>query len=146
MSKALIGFCLLAVSASAFSAVKAAPSDPLAGANRNDCFSARFAKDRRVLDNKHLIVWANRTTPYLVELDRPLQYLDSGGHSITFIDGDGDGQVCRTLRDAIVVADTLLSKRRTVVGVTSLDEAQIQVLEEKYKTSLARKKRGQFGQ
>ena len=105
----------------------------------------RFSKDRRVLDDKHLIVWANGEVPYLVELDRPLHRLSSGGQSIAFVDGDRDGRVCRTVRDKIVVVDTINSKSRHIVGVTSLDAEQIRTLEAKYETSLARKKRGQWG-
>ena len=123
----------------------ASASGLLPGADRNDCFLVRFSKDRRVLDDKHLIVWANGEVPYLVELDRPLHRLSSGGHSIAFVDGDRDGQVCRTLRDQIVVLDTIASKSRRIVGVTSLDAEQILTLEAKYETSLARKKRGQWG-
>lgn len=117
----------------------------LPGVDRNDCFLVRFSKDRRVLDDKHLIVWANGELPYLVELDRPLHRLSSGGHSIAFVDGDRDGQVCRTVRDKIAVLDTIDSKSRSIVGVTSLNAEQIRTLEAKYETSLARKKRGQWG-
>jgi hypothetical protein len=123
-----------------------AQADPLPGADRNDCFPIRFSKDRRVLDDQHLLVWAVGEAPYLVQLDRPLQYLSAGGHSITFVDGDGDGRVCRALRDRIVVADSILSKSRKVVAVTRLNAEQIQALEAKYETSLARKKRGQWGE
>jgi hypothetical protein len=49
------------------------------------------------------------------------------------------------LRDKIVVLDTIASKSRRIVGVTSLDAEQIAALEAKYETSLARKKRGQWG-
>lgn len=121
-----------------------APTALLPGADKNECFLIRFSKDRRVLDDKHLIVWANGETPYLVELDRPLQRLSSGGQSIAFVDGDGDGQVCRTVRDKIVVLDPIAKKSRRIVGVTSLDADQIRALEAKYETSLARKKRGQW--
>jgi hypothetical protein len=143
-SLALVGISLVS------GASLAAPSPTskaalLPGADRNDCFLVRFSKDRRVLDDKHLIVWANGEIPYLVELDRPLHRLSSGGHSIAFVDGDRDGQVCRTLRDKIVVLDTIASKSRRIVGVTSLDADQIRALEAKYETSLARKKRGQRG-
>jgi hypothetical protein len=126
-------------------ASSASASDLLPGAERNDCFLFRFSKDRRVLDDKHLIVWANGEVPYLVELDRPLYRLSSGGHSIAFVDGDRDGRVCRTVRDKIVVLDTINSKSRNIVGVTSLNTEQIRTLEAKYETSLDRKKRGQWG-
>lgn len=146
MRRVLASLCLVALScASLASDRESARADPLAGADRNDCFPIQFSKDRRVLDDRHLLVWAIGETPYLVELDRPLQYLSAGGHSITFVDGDGDGRVCRTLRDRIVVADTILSKSRKVVGVTRLNAEQIQALEAKYQTSLAKKKRGQWG-
>ncbi len=136
--------CLLLSWASLAAPKNTTPADPLPDADRNDCFTIRFSKDRRVLDDKRLLVWENGEIPYLVELDRPLQYLSSGGHSITLIDGDGDGLMCRSLRDSIVVVDTILSKSRKVVGVTELDAQDIQVLEAKYKTSLVRKKRGQW--
>lgn len=120
------------------------PASLLPGADRNECFLIRFSKDRRVLDDKHLVVWANGETPYLVELDRPLHRLSTGAQSIAFVDGDGDGQVCRTVRDKIVVLDTIASKSRRIVGVTRLDADQIRTLEAKFETSLARKKRGQW--
>jgi len=146
MNRLLVGLGILLVSAAALAAGKnIAPPDPLPGTSRSDCFAIRFARDRRVLDTKRLVVWANGHQPFLVELDRPLQYLDSGGQSIVLIDGDGDGQVCRSLRDAIVVQDTLLPKRRLIVAVTSLEEGDIRTLEQKYNTSLARKRRGQWG-
>ena len=122
----------------------ASASGLLPGADRNDCFLVRFSKDRRVLDDKHLIVWASGEVPYLVELDRPLHRLSSGGHSIAFVDGDRDGRVCRTVRDKIVVLDAIDSKSRSIVGVTRLNAEQIRTLEAKYETSLARKKRGQW--
>jgi hypothetical protein len=147
MRRVLAVLCSFALScASLASDQGAAKANPLPGADRNDCFPIRFSKDRRVLDDQRLLVWAVGDTPYLVELDRPLQYLSSGGHSITFVDGDGDGRVCRTLRDRIVVADTILSKSRKIVAVTRLNAAQIHTLEAKYETSLARKKRGQWGE
>ena len=139
----VLGTSLLSVASLA--APANSPSDALSNAARNDCFLIRFSKDRRVLDDKHLVVWANGQTPYLVQLDRPLHRLSAGGHSITFVDGDGDGRVCRTLRDKIVVVDSILSKSRQIVGVTSLGAEQIRELETKYETSLARKKRGQWG-
>jgi hypothetical protein len=120
------------------------PSNPLPDASRNDCFTIRFSKDRRVLDDKRLLVWENGELPYLVELDRPLNHLSSGGNSITLVDGDGDGLICRTLRDRIVVPDALLSKSRRIVGVTSLSDDDVRALEAHYKKSLARKKRGQW--
>ena len=140
------GFALAGISiiSGACLAAPASQGKLLPGADRNDCFLVRFSKDRRVLDDKHLIVWANGEVPYLVELDRPLHRLSSGGQSIAFVDGDGDGQVCRTLRDKIVVLDTIASKSRRIVGVTSLDADQVRTLEAKYETSLARKKRGQW--
>lgn len=142
-----LGTCVVAVSltSGAVLASTASASNLLPGADRNDCFLVRFSKDRRVLDDKHLIVWANGEVPYLVELDRPLHRLSSGGHSIAFVDGDRDGQVCRTVRDKIVVLDAIDSKSRSIVGVTSLNAEQIQTLEAKYETSLTRKKRGQWG-
>jgi hypothetical protein len=147
MRRLLAGLSLLALSCASFAGTQVgAQADPLPGAERNDCFPIRFSKDRRVLDDQHLLVWAVGETPYLVQLDRPLQYLSAGGHSITFVDGDGDGRVCRALRDRIVVADSILSKSRKVVAVTRLNAEQIQALEAKYETSLARKKRGQWGE
>jgi hypothetical protein len=143
MRRLLAGLSLLALSCASFAGTQA---DPLPGAERNDCFPIRFSKDRRVLDDQHLLVWAVGETPYLVQLDRPLQYLSAGGHSITFVDGDGDGRVCRALRDRIVVADSILSKSRKIVAVTRLNAEQIQALETKYETSLARRKRGQWGE
>ena len=147
MRRVLAGLSLLALSCASFAGNQVgAQADPLPGADRNDCFPIRFSKDRRVLDDQHLLVWAVGDTPYLVELDRPLQYLSAGGHSITFVDGDRDGRVCRALRDRIVVADSILSKSRKIVAVTRLNPEQIQALEAKYETSLTRKKRGQWGE
>jgi hypothetical protein len=147
MRRLLAGLSLLALSCASFAGTQVeTQAGPLPGADRNDCFPIRFSKDRRVLDDQHLLVWAVGETPYLVQLDRPLQYLSAGGHSITFVDGDGDGRVCRALRDRIVVADSILSKSRKVVAVTRLNAEQIQALETKYQTSLAREKRGQGGE
>ena len=147
MRRLLAGVSLLALSCASFAGSRVeSQADPLPGVDRNDCFPIRFSKDRRVLDDQHLLVWAVGETPYLVQLDRPLQYLSAGGHSITFVDGDGDGRVCRALRDRIVVADSILSKSRKIVAVTRLNAGQIQALETKYETSLARKKRGQWGE
>jgi hypothetical protein len=147
MRRLLAGLTSLALSCTSLAGTTVGTqADPLPGADRNDCFPIRFSKDRRVLDDQHLLVWAIGETPYLVQLDRPLQYLSAGGHSITFVDGDGDGRVCRALRDRIVVADSILSKSRKIVAVTRLNAEQIQVLETKYATSLARKKRGQRGE
>jgi hypothetical protein len=145
MIRSWVGLCVLLMSASSLSATRnTAPSDPLPGADRNDCFTISLAKDRSVLDNKRLVVWANSRKPYLVELDRPVPYLDSGGQSIVLMDGDGDGQVCRSLRDSVVIQDALLPKHRVIVAVTSLGEEEIRTLEQKYQISLARKKRGQW--
>ena len=147
MRRVLAGLSLLALSCASFAGNQVGiQADLLPGADRNDCFPIRFSKDRRVLDDQHLLVWAIGETPYLVQLDRPLQYLSAGGHSITFVDGDRDGRVCRALRDRIVVADSILSKSRKIVAVTRLSPEQIRALEAKYETSLARKKRGQWGE
>lgn len=142
MNRVIAGIGAFLLSYAAAAASNTVPAYPLPGADRNDCFPIRFAKDRRVLDNKRLLVWTSGSSPYLVELDRPLQGLDTGGQSITLIDGDGDGLVCRSLRDSIFVRDAILSKQRKVVGVTSLEENQIRILEQKYERSLAREKRG----
>ncbi len=118
-------------------------SDPLPSANKNACFSLTFVKDRRVLDPQHLIVWANNSSPYLVTLDRPMQDLKYPGQSIALIDGDRDGYICRTVRDGILIQDTIMPKRSQVMGVTRLTPDDIKQLEAKYNTSLERKKRGQ---
>jgi hypothetical protein len=137
--------CLL-FSCATFAGTKTiVPSNPLPDAGRNDCFTIRFSKDRRVLDDKRLLVWENGELPYLVELDRLLKYLSSSGTSITLVDGDGDGFICSTFRDSIVRPDALLSKSRKIVGVTRLSGEDLRVLEAHYNKSLARKKRGQWG-
>ena len=121
----------------------AATTDPLPKADKDACFSLTFAKDRRVLDPQHLLIWADGSAPYLVTLDRPMPDLKYPGNSIALVDGDRDGYICRTVRDGIVIQDTLLPKRSQVTGVTRVSPEDLKQLETQYNTSLERKKRGQ---
>jgi hypothetical protein len=134
---------LIAVGALAFTTSALATStDPLPNSDRNACFSLTLIKERRVLDPQRIVVWSHNS-PYLITLDRPVQDLKYPGNAIAFVDGDRDGYICRTVRDGIVVQDTLLPKRSQVIGVTQLSADDIKQLEAKYNTTLERKKRGQ---
>jgi hypothetical protein len=134
----------VAIAALSFAAsAMAATSDPLPSADKDACFSLTFAKDRRVLDPQHLIVWADGSSPYLVTLDRPMPDLKHSGNSIALIDGDRDGYICRTIQDGILIQDAILPKHSQVTGVTRLTPDDLKQLEAKYNTSLERKKRGQ---
>jgi Family of unknown function (DUF6491) len=134
-----IALAALGFAGSSFAAIE----DPLPNADKDACFSLTFVKDRRVLDPQHLIVWADGSSPYLVTLDRPMQDLKHSGNSIALVDGDRDGYICRTIRDGILIQDTILPKRSQVTGVTRLSPDDLKQLEAKYNTSLERKKRGQ---
>lgn len=136
MRRMLLGLSVLFVSGLGLAASEPPRSEVLPGADRNECMSTSFIRERRVLDTRRIVVWSG-TTAYLLELGRPLQGLDRGSNIIHFVDGDGDGLLCRTVRDGVVLDDTLLPKRTHAAGVIKLDQAQLQALEERFETSLA---------
>jgi hypothetical protein len=145
MNRMIFGLVVLLGSSGAFAKEQTRQPDPLVDAGRSDCFSITFVRERRVLDSRQIVVWSSGKSPYLVRLGIPLDTLKHGTSAIAFVDGDGDGYMCRSARDAVIVQDALLPRRSSIIGVTELNAEQIRKLEVQYNTSLMREKRGQHG-
>jgi hypothetical protein len=108
---------------------------------KNRCFDVNQARDKYVLDARHLLVWT-RTIPYLIVLGRPIPEITQGHNGISLIDGDHDGEICASLRDGIYLQDTLMPKATNVAKLVRLDDAQVKSLERTLKKSLQRRPRG----
>jgi hypothetical protein len=78
----------------------------------------------------------------LIVLGRPIPELMQGHNSISFIDGNHDGEICANLRDGIYLEDTLMPKATNVVRLVRLNDAQVKSLEHTFKKSLQRRPRG----
>jgi hypothetical protein len=87
----------------------------------NDCFFAASLSDWRPLDDRHLIMFAPRRRPYLVELARPVP-----GLSYEYMIGvyDRDGQICPYGGDSIIV-DGLFREQVRIVSMRRLSEDEV---------------------
>ena len=87
----------------------------------NDCFFSGLLSDWRPLDDRHLIMFAPRRRPYLVELARPVP-----GLSYEYMIGvyDRDGRICPYGGDSIIVDGTFREQVR-IVSMRRLDENEV---------------------
>lgn len=88
----------------------------------NDCFLARIVTDWRPLDNRNLVVFTGRRSPYHVELSMPtrnLRFRDS----IAFT--DRDGRICPYGGDSIVI-NGAMPDRITISSIRRLSEGELE--------------------
>jgi hypothetical protein len=105
---------------------------------RDQCVFFSSVYDWQALDDTNMVIWApSRTTAYHLELSMPLPGLKFA-HTVGFIDGTRDGQLCSFGFDAVTMGEDSIPQKSTIRSLTRLDAAGITQLEEKYKTKLAR--------
>jgi hypothetical protein len=136
--KAVLGFCIVAAvgGCASFATTDAATGVSSSYSNSsssndsssykdnryyNDCFFATSLSDWRPLDNRHLIMFAPRRRPYLVELARPVP-----GLSYEYMIGvyDRDGQICPYGGDSIIV-DGGFREQVRIVSMRRLNEDEV---------------------
>lgn len=91
-------------------------------ASANDCFFTRSISDWRPLDNRNLIVFTGRRSPYHVQLSTPtprLRFQDA----IAFT--DRDGRICPYGGDAIVI-NGMMPDRITIASIRRLSEGELE--------------------
>jgi hypothetical protein len=59
---------------------------------------------------------------------------------VAFIDNDHDGQLCGRSPDRVIAPGSFVRQPTLISGMTRLDDAGMQVLEDKYSVQLTRKK------
>lgn len=103
----------------------------------NDCVFSRTPSDWRVLDDRHLILWApSRKDAYLVELFSPLPGLPFA-ETVGFVDDDNNGMICGYGGDKVTTPDSSASTwPSTIQSMRRVDEAELIALGEKYKVKL----------
>lgn len=115
-------------------------TDPVPGASRDECVFINNIQNWRVLDSRNVVLYApNDARAYLLQLGMPISDLKFA-FKVAFVDKDNDGQLCGRSRDKVVAADSIVKQPSTVMGLTRLDGAGMQALEEQYKVQLTRKR------
>lgn len=139
MKAALIAACAIgSIGLAQAAAVK--NSDPLPGAPKDECVSISNIQNWRVLDSRNVVIYApNDKRAYLMQLGTPVSDLKFS-FRVAFIDRDHDGQLCGRSPDRLVAAGSMVRQPTLISGLTRLDDAGMQALEEKYSVQLTRKK------
>ncbi len=88
----------------------------------NDCFFARAVSDWRALDNRNLLVFTGRRSPYHVELSSPSMRLRSQ-ETIAF--SDRSGRICPFGGDAVIVGGPF-PERLTISSIRRLSEGELE--------------------
>ena len=96
-------------------------SNPAFG-SENDCFFARAVSDWRALDNRNLLVFTGRRSPYHVELSTPSRNLRSQ-ETIAF--SDRNGRICPFGGDAVIVGGPF-PDRLTISSIRRLSEGELE--------------------
>ncbi|HKE95336.1 MAG TPA: DUF6491 family protein [Povalibacter sp.] len=141
MKTALILACALGSLGIAQAAAVKNP-DPMPGASRDECVFVSNISNWTVLDNRNVVLFtANQKKAYLMQLGMPLTDLRYA-FKVAFIDRDRDGQLCGRSTDkvAAVGVGAFREPSSTIMGLTRLDDAGLQSLEDKYKMKLGRKR------
>lgn len=109
-------------------------------ADKRDCVFARAPQSWRVLDQKHLVVWApTQKDAYLIELMAPLQDIQFS-ETLAFIDGDHNGMICGDGGDQIAVPNSKVSSwPATIISMHHLNDDELKALGEQYHLQLGPK-------
>jgi hypothetical protein len=115
--------------------------DPMPNAPKDECVFVRNISNWRVLDSRHVVFFtANARRAYLAELGAPASDL-THAFKVAFIDRDKDGQLCGRSLDKVQAVGSLVEQQPAIIiGMTRLDETQLQELETQYDVKLTRKK------
>ena len=128
----------IAIAACAATPPQEAAQNAAKASRKDECVFFSSVFDWQGLDDTTLVIWApSRNTAYRVELSMPLSGLKFA-HTLGFIDGTQDGQLCSFGFDAVTMGDDTIPRKSTIRSMTRLDAAGIAQLEEKYKTTLTR--------
>jgi hypothetical protein len=115
-------------------------TDPVPGASRDECVFVDNIQNWRVLDSRNVVLYApNDRRVYLLQLGMPISDLKFA-FKVAFVDKDHDGQLCGRSTDKVVALGSIVKQPSTVMGLTRLDGAGMQALEEQYDVQLTRKK------
>jgi hypothetical protein len=115
-------------------------TDPVPGASRDECVFVDNIQNWRVLDSRNVVLYApNDRRVYLLQLGTPISDLKFA-FKVAFVDKDHDGQLCGRSTDKVVALGSIVKQPSTVMGLTRLDGAGMQALEEQYDVQLTRKK------
>lgn len=115
-------------------------SDPLPDAPKDACVFISNIQNWRVLDSRNVVIYApNDKRAYLLQLGAPISDLKFA-FKVAFIDNDRDGQLCGRSPDRVMAAGSMVRQPTLISGMTRLNDAGMQALEEKYGTQLTRKK------
>lgn len=88
----------------------------------NDCFFARAVSDWRALDDRNLIVFTGRRSPYHVELSSSSTRLRSQ-ETIAF--SDRSGRICPFGGDAVIMGGPF-PERLTISSIRRLSEGELE--------------------
>lgn len=107
----------------------------------NDCLFFRTVQNWRVLDDRHLVIWApGQNDPYLLATLNSVWNLKSQ-EQLAFIDGNHDGRLCGFGGDAIATTNNPgWNDKATIASVRRLDDAALAQVSEQYKVKLDRKR------
>jgi hypothetical protein len=114
---------------------------PMPNAPKDECVFVRNISNWRVLDSRNVVFFtANARRAYLAQLGAPASDL-THAFRVAFIDRDGDGQLCGRSLDKVQAVGSLVEQQpATIMGLTRLDETELQELETQYDVKLTRRK------
>lgn len=140
---ALVAALLAGILGTAHATSTSKADTPSADRNGHECLFIRSVGQYRALDRDTVVIWGpgNRDA-YLVELTMPLFGLE-GSWQMAMIDRDHDGRLCGFSSDRIGVRDIGRPESASIKSMSRLDDADLAALEEQYKVSLTRKKKGE---